>query len=977
MTAARLPLRTRGVLAALLAAPWLCPAQTPPAPQPLPYLQDFGAATFTAPPPGMAVWGGLNGGSIDTSVKAAASAPAADATLSAATAPTTTGGAFGYMTGGNARLYIQTSGNAANGVNQPVLALVTTGWTDVSLAYDVEIIKAEPRTIGVLCQYRAGDSGPWTSLAATSGSNPYSQAGGTTGVQTRPQITLPPAAENQPLVQIRWAVWRGTESGISSGAAIDNISVTGTAAGTVLSASVVPDMVAEADGAGAAQLTVSRTGPTDSALAVTLAISHPDALAHDGPNPFSIPAGQASVSVPLRAVDNDVLDGDKTVTLTLTAPAAIAAQATLQVLDDEDAFSPPAGYYAAAAELSGADLKAVLKTIASPGNYQSYAYADTFNPLRVLDQDPVNSANVVTIYSGASLAKNAVYFPGGPDAGLSWSREHLWPVSYGLDPEGADPGSPEGGDAGPDYTDLFNLRPCIHSVNTLRGNRVFDIMRGAFTVPALAPDCAYDTASWQPRPGERGDIARVMFYMATRYDGSDPLTLDLELSNTPNAAAGRFGRLSTLLRWHEEDPVSLEERQRNHRIFTSYQRNRNPYVDRPDLAALVWGGIRADKAALTLTEGQPGESVAFTLAAEPAADVTLTFSAAPAGQVSFSPASLIFTPAGWRQPQSLVITAVDDTDYEQDMTVTVQTAITSADARYAELEAPPLTATVISDDPLIQPLPLPLSHGGPWSPLPAGFLGQDLGAPYATSLGGDSAPGSARFDTTGARLIIAFDAPADTLSYHLRGNPASGTATSGTFRVRHSADGDSFTDLRVITDKNNTDQPFTDTLPSTARYVAFELSQKNSGNLQLDRLLITAAPLPPYMDWAAARGLAGAAAAAELDFDKDGLANLAEYALGGHPAAPDAAAQLPRAARVAGRLRLTAIVRVDDPGLSVQAATTADPAAPASWTTTGVLQIQPVDQNGVPAGFQRVTFESPLAGPRAFMRLEFRLTPAP
>lgn len=977
MKAARLPHRTRGVLAALLALPWLCAAQTPPAPRPLPYAQDFGAATFTTPPPGMAVWNGLNGGSMDTSAKAANSAPTGDATLSAATAPTTTGGAFGLMTGGNARLYIQTSSNAANGVNQPVLALDTTGWTEVSLSYDVEIIKAEPRTIGVLCQYRAGASGPWTSLAATTGSNPFSQAGGTTGVKTSPHITLPPAAENQPLVQIRWAVWRGTEGGNSSGAAIDNISVTGTAAGAVLSASVEPQMVAEADGAGAAHLTVTRTGPTEGALAVTLAISHPDALAYDGPNPFTIPAGQASVSVPLRAVDNDVLDGDKTVTLTLTAPAAVAAQTTLQVLDDEDAFSPPAGYYAAATGLSGAALKAALKTIASPADYQAYAYGDTFNPLRSLDQDPADSANVVTVYSGASLAKNAVYFPGGPSADLSWSREHLWPVSFGLDPEGANPGSPEGGDAGPDYTDLFNLRPCIHSVNNLRGNRVFDIMRGAFTVPALAPECAYDTASWQPRPGERGDIARVMFYMATRYDGSDPLTLDLALSSTPSAAAARFGRLSTLLRWHEEDPVSLEERQRNHRIFTSYQRNRNPYVDRPDLAALVWGGIRADKTSLTLTEGQPGESVAYTLAAEPAADVTLTFSAAPAGQVSFSPPSLTFTPAGWQQPQSVIITAVDDTDHEEEMTVTVQAAITSADARYPELEAPPLTATVISDDPLIQPVPLPLSHGGPWSPLPAGFLGQGLGTPYGTSLGGDTAPGSARFDTTGARLIIAFDAPAGTLGYHLRGNPASGTATSGTFRVRHSADGDSFTDLRVIVDKNNTDQPFTDPLPPTARYIAFEFSQKNTGNIQLDKLHITAAAPAPYSIWAAARGLAGADASPALDFDKDGLANLAEYALGGHPAVPDAAAQHPQAGLVAGRLRLTAIVRADDPALTVHAATTADPSTPASWTTTGVLQIQPVDQSGVPAGFQRATFESPLTGPRAFMRLQFQLTPAP
>ncbi|NCY22794.1 hypothetical protein EBX31_12670, partial [bacterium] len=38
---------------------------------------------------------------------------------------------------------------------------------------------------------------------------------------------MPAVAENQAVVQIRWAIWRGTETGNSSGLAIDNISVTG------------------------------------------------------------------------------------------------------------------------------------------------------------------------------------------------------------------------------------------------------------------------------------------------------------------------------------------------------------------------------------------------------------------------------------------------------------------------------------------------------------------------------------------------------------------------------------------------------------------------------------------------------------------------------------------------------------------------------------------------------------------------------
>lgn len=973
MTVLRKPSRLPAAWLVLLVPVYAAIAQTQPVAQSLPYSQDFGTTSFATLPAGLAAWNGLSGASINTATLAANSAPTGDASLTQRTTTTNTGGSYGYMTGGNARYYVQTSSNTTNGVNQLALAIATTGWTNVTLSYDVEIVLPEARTVGVVCQYRIGASGAWTTLSASSGSNPFSQVAGTAGVKTSPQITLPPAAENQPLVQIRWAFWRGNESGNSSGAAIDNISVSGTPAASVLSAEVQPPIVAEADGPEAAQLTVTRTGVLDSALAVTLAFQPVGVVAYDGPNPFTLPAGQASITLPIRAVDNDVLDGDKTVTLTLSAPAAVAAQTTMQVLDDEDALSPPAGYYAGATGLTGEALKAVLKTIASPANYRAYVYSETFNPLRALDQDPDNSANVLTVYSGASLAKNAVYFPGGPSADLSWSREHLWPVSYGLDPENVDPGAPEGGDAGPDYTDLFNLRPCIHSVNNLRGNRYYNLTTGTPNVPALAPECSYDTISWQPRAEERGDIARVMFYLATRYDGSDALTLDLELSNSPSSSAARFGKLSTLLRWHEEDPVSLSERERNNRIYTTYQRNRNPFVDRSEFVALVWGGISRDKESFTVSEGQPGVEVTFTLAAAPTADVTLSFNASPTGQVSISPPSLTFTAADWQQPQSVLVTAVDDTLFEPEMAVTVQTLFTSADTRYAELELPPLAVTVISDDPAIQPAPLPISHGGPWSPLPAGFLGQSLGAPYGTSLGGDTASGSVRFDVTGARLVVAFNAPAEQVSYHLRGNPASGSATVGTFRVQHSVDGEAFTDLRVITDKNNTDQLYTDLLPRSARYVAFVYSQKTAGNLQLDKLLITAAP--SFSTWAASFSLSGAEATALADPENDGLSNLAEYALGGHPKQPDAADLMPQPERVNGRLRLTAIVRVDDPGLVIQASSTSELGDPESWTTNGVSQILPVDQSGVPAGFERVTFESPLLGDRGFMRLEMLLLP--
>ena len=210
-------------LTALLAAPAM--SQTAPAAQTLPYTQNFGTATFTTLPLGVAAWNGVSGATVNSQALAEASAPTGNATLIAATAAQSSGGAYGYAVDGNAQLYIQTSSNATNGANQPVVAVNTTGQQNVVLSYDISVISAQPRTIGIVAQYRAGTSGAWTTLTASSGLNPFSQAGGTTGLKTTVSVTLPPAANNQPVVQIRWAIWRGTEGGISSGIGLDNISV--------------------------------------------------------------------------------------------------------------------------------------------------------------------------------------------------------------------------------------------------------------------------------------------------------------------------------------------------------------------------------------------------------------------------------------------------------------------------------------------------------------------------------------------------------------------------------------------------------------------------------------------------------------------------------------------------------------------------------------------------------------------------------
>ncbi|WKZ65792.1 MAG: delta-60 repeat domain-containing protein [Flavobacteriales bacterium] len=220
-----LPLRA--LLGAALTGAALCAqAQTNPSPRSLPFTEAFPSGTFNTYPSGFQGWNGVNGGSTTTLALAAASTPTGNATLTAA-APTAGGTAGLFGTSG--RIAVNTSGNATNGVNQLMMAFDATSYADITLEYAVYSQLAQPRTIGVVCQYRVGTSGGWTSISPTSGSNPYSQAGAVgTGLKTTVSATLPAACNYQPVVQVRWAIWRGTETGNSSALAFDDITVDGT-----------------------------------------------------------------------------------------------------------------------------------------------------------------------------------------------------------------------------------------------------------------------------------------------------------------------------------------------------------------------------------------------------------------------------------------------------------------------------------------------------------------------------------------------------------------------------------------------------------------------------------------------------------------------------------------------------------------------------------------------------------------------------
>ncbi|MFI5756687.1 endonuclease I family protein [Streptomyces sp. NPDC051569] len=239
-------------------------------------------------------------------------------------------------------------------------------------------------------------------------------------------------------------------------------------------------------------------------------------------------------------------------------PAASAAASTA-ALDDT--------YYQGALGKTGPTLKAALHTIIK--NQTKFTYAQAWDALKATDEDPANPSNVILLYTGTSRPKSS----NGGNTG-QWNREHVWAKSHGDFGESTGPG-----------TDLHHLRPSDVQVNSTRGNKDFD--NGGSAVSG-APGNYTDSDSYEPRDADKGDVARMILYMAVRYEGDDSFA-DLEPNEkVNNGSSPAIGRLSVLKQWSEQDPPSAFERKRNDVIYNDYQHNRNPFIDHPEWVEAIW-----------------------------------------------------------------------------------------------------------------------------------------------------------------------------------------------------------------------------------------------------------------------------------------------------------------------------------------------------------------------------------------------------
>lgn len=200
---------------------------------------------------------------------------------------------------------------------------------------------------------------------------------------------------------------------------------------------------------------------------------------------------------------------------------------------------PPPGYYNPITATDPALLQTQLSSLLNSALTRSYN--DARDLLQVIEEDPNNLANIILVYNGQSVVSTW-------DSGGTWNREHTWPVSLGV------------GESGSDYSDLHQLHACNPSVNSSRGNKQFGTLPG----------------QWDPNQfGKvyRGRMARVAFYMKTRYS-----YLNMAL----------LGNQQQLIDWHIAEMPGATDDTRNDRVY-AVQQNRNAFADRPEWVWALFG----------------------------------------------------------------------------------------------------------------------------------------------------------------------------------------------------------------------------------------------------------------------------------------------------------------------------------------------------------------------------------------------------
>ena len=276
----------------------------------------------------------------------------------------------------------------------------------------------------------------------------------------------------------------------------------------------------------------------------------------------------------------------------------------------------PVGYYTTAVGKSEAALKTQLFTIV--GSHTARTYTTLWNDFKTTDKK--SDGSVWDMYSNCTFVfgVNQDSGSGGTAECQFYNREHSFPKSWFKISSGQEDSAPMG-------TDLFHLYPTDKFVNNSRGNDPFGETASSSQTfingskIGSSSFAGYSGVVFEPANEYKGDFARTYSYMVTAYENVVDTWNTSNTNASPHLDGTKYPALtswtvSLLLKWNSQDPVSQKEIDRNEAVY-GVQKNRNPFIDHPELAEYIWGSHKGEP--WSLTAGVDELKIEFSVSPNP------------------------------------------------------------------------------------------------------------------------------------------------------------------------------------------------------------------------------------------------------------------------------------------------------------------------------------------------------------------------
>lgn len=247
----------------------------------------------------------------------------------------------------------------------------------------------------------------------------------------------------------------------------------------------------------------------------------------------------------------------------------------------------PAGYYNSATG-SGYTLKTQLYNIIKGHTDRGYAGLWTTYQTSDRDNQNENDNTIFDLYSENQSGSDPYNYTYSTDQcgtysveGDCYNREHMIPQSVF-------------NSNAPMVSDAHFIPPTDGKVNGMRADYPHgNVASASWTSQngsklGTSAVSGYSGTVFEPNAAFKGDIARMYFYFATRYENT-VAGYSYDMFNGTSNQVFTTAFRDMLLVWHAADPVSAREVARNNALYTR-QGNRNPFIDNPNYVTMIWGG---------------------------------------------------------------------------------------------------------------------------------------------------------------------------------------------------------------------------------------------------------------------------------------------------------------------------------------------------------------------------------------------------